>query len=258
MSLDLWISKADEVSYEPGYAAPTVAARGKVESRLMSPAEYSLWLVVAELADGAELSWTADHGDEIVYVHHGELSIDDRSCPADGAVLVEAGVTATVQARGATKVAHFGPWDREAPTAGAYGPAQSAGRKALVIGPGGMWARHEPGRDSKFYADSSQPTSRLTLLYTAREGDYVSSSHSHSEDEIIYLLKGSIQVGRDALGIGDAIGIAGDRRYGFRCTGGFGFLNYRRDASLMTINPKDPSFLEGGEKHGFDAVMDLR
>jgi len=258
MSLDLWTSKDTEVSYQNGYLAPTVTATGAVTSRLMSPSEYALWLVVAELADGAELSWDRDHGDEIVYVHHGELSVDGRICPADGAVLVEAGVAVTVRARGATKVAHFGPRDRAAPTTGAYGAAPVEGRSAVVVGPAGMWARHEPGRHSKFYADSSQPTSRLTLLYTARDGDYVSSSHSHSEDEIIYLLKGSIQVGRDTLSTGDAIGIAGDRRYGFRCSGGFGFLNYRRDASLMTINPKEPSFLEGGEKHGFDRVMDVR
>jgi hypothetical protein len=70
------------------------------------------------------------------------------------------------------------------------------------------------------------------------------------------VLTGSIQVGRDSLGVGDCIGIAGDRRYGFR-SGGFGFLNYRRDASLMTINPKDEPFLEGGESHGFQAIMDL-
>lgn len=257
MTLDLWTARDADVAYRDGGAAPTVAARGGMQSRMMSPREFALWLVTARLDDGAEFEWSTAHGDEIVYVKSGELVVGDRVCPPDGSVLVEAGVPVVARARGATEIVHFGPWDPAPPTAGPLGAASTEGRSTLVIGAKGMYLKDEPGRLSKFYADSSQPASRLTLLYTAREDGYVSSSHSHSEDEIIYLLVGSIQVGRDTLGPGDCVGIAGDRRYGFRSSAGFGFLNYRRDASLMTINPKDTPFLEGGQPHAFEATMDF-
>ena len=95
-------------------------------------------------------------------------------------------------------------------------------------------------------------------MYTSREDAYLSSPHSHSEDEIIYLLKGDIQVGQTVLTAGDAIGIAGDRRYRFKGgEHGFGFLNYRRDASYMSVEKGKP-FLEGGALHDFNKVMDLR
>ena len=66
-------------------------------------------------------------------------------------------------------------------------------------------------------------------------------------------------MGQTILKAGDAIGIAGDRRYRFKGgEKGFGFLNYRRDASYMSVEKGKPPFLEGGALHDFNKVMDLR
>jgi len=258
-TLDLWITAEGDVDYRAGYAAPTVVARGNCKSRMMSPREFSLWSLTAELDAGVELEWNSTHGDEAVYVKKGSLSIDGRVCPADGTLILEAGVPAVVRADEPTTVVHFGPWDPNPPTTGAYGPPAEEGRTVHVVGPGGTYSLIQPGRASKFYADSTFPTSRITLLYTSREDAYLSSPHSHSEDEIIYLLSGEIQVGQTILKSGDSIGIAGDRRYRFKGgEHGFGFLNYRRDASYMSIEKGKPPFLEGGALHDFNKVMDLR
>jgi hypothetical protein len=75
-TLDLWITADGEIDYEAGYAAPSVTARGSCKSRLVSPREFSLWSLTAELDAGTELEWSSTHGDEAVYVKSGSLSID--------------------------------------------------------------------------------------------------------------------------------------------------------------------------------------
>jgi hypothetical protein len=256
---DLWITSDTDAPEQPGYCAPTVKASGDCRSRMTSPREYSLWSLTAHLGAGAELMWDENHGDEAVYVQSGSLTYDGRVCPADGALILESGVPAVVRVNEPTTVIHFGPWDPAPPASGAYGAPASEGHCVHVVGPGGTFAKIEPGRASKFYADSTWPTSRITLLYTSRSEPYVSNPHSHSEDEIIHLLSGEIQVGQTVLSKGYTLGIAGDRRYRFKSGDkGFGFLNYRRDASYMTIEKDSEPFLEGGALHHFDKVMDLR
>jgi hypothetical protein len=65
-TLDLWITAEGDVDYRAGYAAPTVVARGNCKSRMMSPREFPLWSLTAELEAGVELEWNATHGDEAV------------------------------------------------------------------------------------------------------------------------------------------------------------------------------------------------
>ena len=96
-TLDLWITADGEIDYEDGYIAPSVTARGKCKSRMVSPREFSLWSVTAELDAGTELEWNENHGDEAVYVKKGSLTYDGRVCPVDGALILEAGVPAVVK-----------------------------------------------------------------------------------------------------------------------------------------------------------------
>ena len=164
-----------------------------------------------------------------------------------------------VRADEATTVVHFGPWDPNPPTTGAYGAPTEEGRTVHVVGPGGTYALIQPGRASKFYADSTFPTSRITLLYTSREDAYLSSPHSHSEDEIIYLLSGEIQVGQTifspAMRSGSPATVAIASRAARMVSGS---STTARDASYMSAEKDKPPFLEGGAVHDFNKVMDLR
>jgi hypothetical protein len=165
-------------------------------------------------------------------------------------VVVEAGAVAHAVAgpEGAT-VVHTGRWSPVA-----HG---KAGGHVHVVGPGGTWAREEPGRASRFFADSTCPTCDLTLLYTSRGGEYRSAPHSHSADELIHVLAGQIVVGRNVLGPGATVAVAADRRYAFHSPG-FAFLNYRAGPSAQTVGRSAAPVPEGGEVHGFTPVMDLR
>jgi quercetin dioxygenase-like cupin family protein len=224
---------------------------------VLSPDEFPLWLVRGTLEPGSSLQWDGTHGDEALHVTSGEVEVDGHVCPTGGSVVVESGVPVNLRARGRANILHFGPADPTPPTDGFYGPAAAERHGVHVVGPGGTWAQVEGPRDSRFFADSTCPTCRLTLLYTGRDCAYESAAHSHSQDELIHVLKGELQLGAYRVGPGDTLAIAKDVRYRFR-SDGFGFLNYRRDVSHQTIDRDAPPILEGGEYHHFTPVMDLR
>jgi hypothetical protein len=206
------------------------------------PDEFPLWLT---RGDVDAIEWDDDHGDEGVYVVRGELDVDGRTCPAGGAVIVEAGVAA--RARGQAHVVRVG----------SHRSPRSGGQIVHVIGPGGTWAKVDDGRETRYFADSECPTCDITLFVTGRAHGHVSPIHSHSSDELIHVLSGSVTVGRRVAGPGATLAIAGGQRYGFKSEG-FSFLNYRPALATMTVDKNDPPIEEGGRAHGFDAVMDVR
>jgi quercetin dioxygenase-like cupin family protein len=234
-----------------------------VSVRQLSPEGISLWLHEVAMLSGGEMRWDIDHGDEALYVLDGTLEVcsDEfpRPVPAGGAVIIESAVAAHVVAGGPVRFLQMGPSETSAPSDGPLGPAEPDGHSVHAVGPRGVFARIEPGRETRFYADSSCPTCRITLMQTGRTQRYHSEAHSHSQDELIHLLTGEITVGREVLGPGDTLYVAANRRYTFTSGDeGFSFLNYRRDASMHTIVRGGEPVLEGGAAHGFPYVGDLR
>ena len=238
-------AEADELDV---YPSPTCTVEGTVRCKPLSPGDWPLWGTRATLAPGASLSWDADHGDEAIYVLDGALEMDGKRCPAKGSVIVEAGIPATLTATEPTTIVHFG----------ARSPQPGSGVKVHMIGPNGVWAARDEKRDTRMYADSTCPTCTATIFYTSRAEPYVSAGHSHSQDELIHMLWGEINVGRRKLTAGDTIAIPADLRYGFRSgPDGFGFLNYRPGASVQSFERGGPPRIEGGKANGMDEVNDV-
>ena len=241
------------------YPATTVEVSGGLTARPVSPDGASLWLIAADLDAGTELRWGTEHGDEAVYVRSGSLAVDRRVCPADGAMVVEAGVAASARAESDTSILHMGPADSTPPTDGLRGPAESEGRSVRVVGPGGVWATVDDSQRTRFFSDASAPTNRLWLLASDRPQYFESSAHSHSQDELIHVLRGEIRVGRRVVGAGDTLWVAADRRYKlYSGDDGVHFVNYRRDASVMTSPNYDGPLLEAGESTNMTWVNDTR
>jgi quercetin dioxygenase-like cupin family protein len=189
-----------------GYDAPACAVEGPARSVRFQPDGFSLWEVEAELGAGAELQWAPAHGDEVVYVLDGELELDGSQCGPATAVIVEAGVVAAARAT----------------------------RDVRIESPDG-------DHGSVHYADSTCDTCRVTFFENYVRSAHVVSSHTHTQDEIIRMTSGELQVGRVTLRAGMSIAIPADRRYGFRTPGPFSFLNYRRDLSMYVGAPgSDP------------------
>lgn len=241
------------------YPAPTVEVVGGCTARRVSPDEASLWLVTANLTAGTQLRWGSEHGDEAIFVRSGSLIVDGRTCPVDGAVIVEAGVAVGATAASDTSIVHVGPADPAPPTDGLRGPADTAGRGVRVVGPDGVWATVDGTQRTRFFSDASSPTNRLWLLATDRSQYFESSAHSHSQDELIHVLRGEIRVGRRVVGEGDTLWVAADRRYKlYSGDDGVHFINYRRDASVMTSPNYDGPLLEAGESTNMTWVNDIR
>ncbi len=252
------IGFASTATPQDGYAAPTCRATGGARSSLIAFDGFALWALTGELGPGAALTWGDGHGDEGLFVVRGALVVDGRVCPAGGAVIVEGQAAASVSSPDGAAVVHFGPHDPSPPADGYFGAPAPPPHAAHVVGPGGVYAAVGPGRDTRMFADSTCPTCRITLFVTGRDEPYTSSRHSHSADEILYVLRGDVRFGSRRLGPGDAVAIEGGYKYGFRGgPEGFAFLNYRRDASEQTSDGDVPR-LEGGRARGLTFVNDVR
>jgi len=237
------------------YPQPGYRIDGVVSARQGSTDGFPLWLVGAELDDGASIQWVGEHGEEAAYVLTGRVTVDGRDCPERGAVIVEQGARPVLRAIGGpARILPLGrPPERAAGANGA-----DRGASVHVVGPRGTYARVEEGRDSHYYADSTCATCDVTLLYTSRNEQYESVLHSHSADELIHLLWGEMRVGRHVLGPGSTLAIRADAPYRFRSgPDGFGFLNFRSGPSTMAIGRAKELLVEGGAANGFEPVMDL-
>jgi quercetin dioxygenase-like cupin family protein len=247
----LAIIEGEQSSIRDAHPVPGHGIEGTARYRLVSPDDSSLWMVRIDADAGSTLQLPTTKGDEAIYVLTGALAVDSERCPEGGTVVIESGARPRIDVVEDSALLHMGPRDPRGPTDGLNGPIQGSADHTHVVGPAGWLAVSDDHRDSRYYADSTCPTCRLTLLYTSRSSAYQSATHSHSVDELIHVLWGELQLGSHRVGRGDTLAIDADRRYGFRTPGGFGFLNYRADASQQTIDPAAPPILEGGLVHGF-------
>ena len=252
----------DEADMAPAeaYPAPFASVHGTVSARRISPDAHSTWLIVADLGDGAAISWPGCHGDEGVYVVSGALDIDSRVCPADGCIIVESNVVTRAVALGATRVVHVGPYDPAPPTDGLYGPPSDRDHGVHVIGAGGWFASGSRERVvARWFADSTCATCRISFFHVARADALVRDlPHTHTQDEIIYVLEGSVIIGRHEYGPGHALCIPANVRYSVTTgPGGMAFVNYRRDVSTQAYGQAKAPELEGGLARGGTAVCDF-
>jgi len=251
------IVRAAEQEHASGY--PTGhCVDGGVRHQVVSPERFSLWMLRGDLDDGSTIEWPATHGDEAVYILEGALEIDGRVTPTKGAAIVESNVATRARAIGPTRIVHMGPRDPVPPVDGLNGAPAIDGHGVHVVGPRGTYANTTDTTDSHYYADSTCPRCRISLLSVGRSFGYRSEAHSHTQDELIHLVAGGVNLGRQHLGPGDTVAIAANTRYGFRGDDdGFVFVNYRSDASQQMWGSDIPPRMEGGLVNAMTPVMDL-
>ena len=248
------VVQSERFSTQEAFAAPNCRLTGSARGRAASPPGASIWMSAVELDAGSALRWDPRHGDEALYVESGELVVDGRVCPTGGALVIEARACPTVETRVASRVLQMGAQGAAASAEVAPRPAAPA---VHVIGPRGTFEAIEPGRETRFFADATCPRCSLWLLFTARSFAYESPVHSHSQDELVYVLRGQVRVGSLVAGPGATVFVAADQPYQFRSgPAGFAFLNYRQAASLMTIRATGEQIVEAGAATGMTPVSD--
>jgi uncharacterized cupin superfamily protein len=245
MTARLAVTAAD-VMLEDSYGAPYCEASGDARSALFHPRGYSLWQLVAHLGTDAELWWHERHGDEAVYVLDGELDVSGARCGPRDVLILEAGVATEARATRPTRLLHSGPASPEAPDGGLLGAPLATGHRIHIVGRAEALVQSTSGATvvTRYYADSTCPTCRIAFFEVQGTGPHTPTSHFHSEDEIIHVLRGDVRFGATAVGAGMSVAIPAGRRYGIQTTGDFALLNYRRNASVYTAAPGEEPLLE--------------
>lgn len=238
----------DEREVTPVSADPTFgAATGLEACRILSPDEYDLWLAVLEVAAGTVLTWSEVHGEEGIHVLSGGLDVDGQPCPEGGAVIVEADVAVTARATQPSRLVHVG----SRTSATKHEPASAAPaadrRGVHVVGPAGWFVSGSQDRShARWFSDGTCPTCQIALFdVSADEDPGRSRAHTHSADEIIYVVSGTMRLGRRLVPAGTSLCISGGTRYAQSAgPGGCTFLNYRKESSQQQYyGPGEPDYL---------------
>ncbi|MCD9624482.1 cupin domain-containing protein [Rhabdothermincola salaria] len=187
-----------------------------------------LRLVIVELEAGATMSWPAEHGEDAVYLLTGAVDVDGAALATGGALVLHAGGPVTLAATEASRLAHF--WS----TPSSVEDDPPAGRH--LVGPDG-WAV-SGSRDASFatwFADSTCEGCDVTLMKVERDtpGNR-GRAHTHSAEEIIFVIDGEIHLGAHPVPAGTAVHIPADTRYAVTCGDRHhAFLNYRAGPSTQ-------------------------
>jgi quercetin dioxygenase-like cupin family protein len=229
-----------------GSAYRGVTASG---ARVAVSIDDRLRLVVVWLEPGGSLRWPDGHGEEAVYVLEGAVDVEGVTVPAGGAVVLHAGAGRTLTAPGGARLAHFG----------ADGSGDGDGDYHL-LGPGGRYRSGSPtGSQATWFADSTCDGCDVALFRVERDtpGNR-GRGHSHSADEILFLVEGGIRLGVHQVPTGNAVFIPADTRYAVTCGEvKHAFLNYRPTASLQLYEGDTEPMVETGLGRGGSEVGDV-
>ena len=193
-------------------------------------AGHSIHLHLATLGAGEALRVGDLAGDCAAYVWRGEVSAGGAALAAGSSAIVERG--AALDMTGGDAGAQVLLFSAAAPSDEAGGhvhllPAASVPRMAAEAGASGV--------SGGLHADSACPTCAVWLHENHFPGGMDLSAeqaergvHSHTEDEIIFVIGGEIRLGSRIYGPGTALAIAADTLYGFTAgPAGLSFVNFR-------------------------------
>lgn len=217
--------------------------------RAAVPVDGPLSLVVTWLDEGDWIEAPVTHGEEALYVLDGTASVDGTAVPAGGAIVLHADEPCRIG--GPARLAHF--------AAGGSGSRGRAGGRHL-LGPGGRFRSGSPtGSQATWFADSTCDGCDVALFRVERDtpGNR-GRAHSHSADEILFLVEGGIRLGAHELPTGHAAFIPADTRYAITCGPvKHAFLNYRPTASTQIYEGETEPLPENGLGRGGELVGDI-
>lgn len=234
-------------------SAPAPAgSQGDVRCRTFFESEQDpLHLHAYEIAKGASLHLEAGGAELTFFVWKGAAEGDGTRLGQQASGIVEPGASLDLVGsdEGAT-VLVFGQQDSEAAPGGKGRvlllPSEKVPRTFAMGGNAGI--------GGALHADAHDPTPRVWLHENSFDmPDKETVLHSHSEDEVIFVLKGGIRLGNRLYPEGTALAIAADTKYGFHSgPEGLGFVNFR--VSSPTYTSADGSMVLDEAKLWIDAV----
>ena len=216
-------------------AVAGLAGSGKLRA-YVDGAGNSVHLHLASLGAGEALRVGAMPGDCAAYVWQGDVLAGGVALAMGSSAIVEQGgeLELTGGAAGAQVLLFSG-----AEASGAGGATVGGGGHVHLL-PSADVPRMAPepgasGVSGGLHADSACPTCAVWLhenhfpgSLELTEEQAARGVHSHTEDEIIFVIGGEIRLGSKLYGPGTALAIAADTLYGFTAgPDGLSFVNFR-------------------------------
>lgn len=202
-----------EIERSSPVAFPNIAGlslSGSITTRsLVSGQDRPLHLLVHELSPSAEIRWDEPSGGHAVYVWQGNVQFNATDVPQNSAVFIEHRGRGAIRAANSTAtVLHFYE-------TGLGDPPPRAGGHAHMVGPDGLF-KSKGTAPITVWADSGCPTCELWLhqSHDFHPNEKV-APHYHTADEIIFVLRGSLIIGRHRLTVGCAVAIDKGTTYAF-------------------------------------------
>jgi hypothetical protein len=231
------IAKVNESSPSAFPSLGGVSAVGGVESKpVVTGEDRSLILWQHTLVPGSEIHWNRPPVGHLIYAWSGGAEASGRRLDEDGTLIIEHGGQAVLRA-GATPVTvlhFFRPLEAS--------PAR-AGGGVHVINHADALHYAIPEVDGTVFADSSCPTCEFWFHRNDFCGAKVAGRHLHTEDEIIFVVAGSMTLGRRQLAPGSALAIDAHTVYTFAAgEGGLSIVNFRaQDPYFVVVTPEGKS-----------------
>lgn len=245
--------KISVVPLERAKSAPLpsgLAGQDEARAYIGAP-QFPLQLHLHRLGEGDQLTIGPMDVDCVAYVWHGEIEAGGCALAAGSSIIVE---------RGASLAVAGGDQPAELLTfaACAASPEPLPGGHVHML-PAGKVPRTDDlgggtGVGGAMHADSDCPTCAVWLHENRFPGaeplgeqDQGRGVHSHTEDEIIFVLDGQIRLGNKLFGPGTALAIAADTLYSFTPgPEGLHFVNFRASRPGDIRFASGPSMSETG------------
>ncbi|MBM3345243.1 MAG: cupin domain-containing protein [Betaproteobacteria bacterium] len=221
------IVSAEEVGLGefPGLAG--LSAQGSLQTRAMIHGpDRPLWLWMHELKSGASIQWNSPNVGHVLHVWKGAANVGGRTTSTDAVICIEHGANAVVQAgeNGATLLHYHSRIPHPMQDSRPGGHVHVSDRDGLL-----KVKNEQYDVTTTFWLDSQCPNCELWLHKSEIVNPRPQSlPHFHPEDEIIFVVKGGMIVGRRILKPGTALAVDANTTYAFGVDqGGLAFTNFR-------------------------------
>ena len=115
----------------------------------------------------------------------------------------------------------------------------------MVIGPRGRYESPPDRPFFRFFADSTCATCDAFLLFSQRDHGWSVTPHSHSADELIYILSGGVRTGKHVNETGTCLAFPANVKYALAAEpSGFESINFRSRRSELRFVDGDGAMEE--------------
>ncbi|MBX3705366.1 MAG: hypothetical protein KF911_01945 [Pseudomonadales bacterium] len=220
-----------------------IVAGDALSRPIVTTTDSPIHLWAHELAEGASISLVESAVDRLLYVWRGAARAGQETLGEQGLVIVERGAVLDVAAQAPAVILHFFRAGDRPDVA-----ARAGGHVHVITHGNAPKGTDDQGVIHTLFAGSDYPTCELWFHRTDLPAGFEVPRHYHTEDEIIFVVSGSMLLGRRQLTPGAALAIDEGTIYRFRAgPDGLGFLNFRTSNPWAVLADQNMVAIDEGQ-----------